>query len=179
MAVSIVDNTKLRSFMYIPGDDGEEGNFYVEGKGASEVTYNFDVSLYETHYISDLSKTTIVIGQSFNYSISTDIVGDETSAGFQVDRFVENIMGRKVGKEAETESLLVFLYRKGKQENSFYALKYKVSVQPANVAVSGGVPLKREYSVSGIGDAVVGSVVVSPTSNGDITAVFTPDEEVV
>lgn len=115
------------------------------------VDENPNAQVVEKHYTSDKASTRLTAGYAPQFPITGDQYQDN-----DVSEFIRDVAEeQKIG--VETDYVRVRLYQPiASKENTFYARKFRVSVEVSSIAGAGGEIISQEGNLNQVGDVVIG-----------------------
>lgn len=132
------------------------------GDGVKSYKINYNPKTSEEHYVHQDTGSTSV--DSYAPTVPVEMTAKIGDAAFE---FIDTLRkARAVLADAETDIVSVWLYETP-TAGAYPAEKQPVSIQIDDLTVEGGVPVKINYTINYLGDAVQGTF--NPTSGA-----FTP-----
>lgn len=126
------------------------------GKGVTEQTVSYNPQVTTEQYINEDNSTSFVDGYQVNIATPQTCYVEEP-----VFKYVDEIRRRRaIGKEAETEVLLVYLYNKN-ADGSYAAELNDVAIQIDDFGGPANEPTKINYTLNFSGDPVLGTVSIT------------------
>lgn len=133
--------------------------FEFMGVGFSSIDEKPNAQTREVRYVCDASSTQSIT----SYKWQADFSGDQIESEKVIEYLTAIGKECKTGADAETEYIKVDMDKKGTAENSYYARKFKVAVMISEFPNNDG-DLGLSGSFMGLGDPVIGTVTINPTT---------------
>ena len=134
------------------GENVEE--YVLMGVGFNTLDENPAPQKDSKTYISEKSQTSTIKSYQTTFAFDTDLIASEKAVMTIYD------IGRnhKTGADAEVDYVRVELFKPVEgEDNTFGARKFKVAVEVAGIAGSGGEIIKVTGNLSGVGDFIDGT----------------------
>lgn len=136
---------------YLNTEPGEESPAYHLMNVFETIDENPNAQVVEKHYTSDKAATKLTSGYAPQFPITGDQYLDNDVSEFIRDIAEEQQIG------VETDFIRVRLYQPiASKENTFYARKFRVSVEVSSITGAGGEIISQEGNLNQIGDVVIG-----------------------
>lgn len=160
MTTPKIKSSQVKSFMNtVPGGTA---SYDLIGDGVTSLKMNYNPKTTEETYIHQ--DTASISVDSYAPVIPVEMTA---KIGDEVFEFIDGLRkARAVGADAETSIVNVWLYEAA-VAGAYPAEKQDVSIQIDDVTIEGGSPVKINYTINYVGDAVIGTF--NPT-----TFAFTP-----
>ena len=128
---------------YLNTEPGGESPAYHLMNVFETIDENPNAQVVEKHYTSDKAATKLTSGYAPQFPITGDQYLDNDVSEFIRDIAEEQQIG------VETEPI-------ASKENTFYARKFRVSVEVSSITGAGGEIISQEGNLNQIGDVVIG-----------------------
>ena len=136
---------------YLNTEPGGESPAYHLMNVFETIDENPNAQVVEKHYTSDKAATKLTSGYVPQFPITGDQYLDNDVSEFIRDIAEEQQIG------VETDFIRVRLYQPiASKENTFYARKFRVSVEVSSITGAGGEIISQEGNLNQIGDVVIG-----------------------
>lgn len=146
---------------------GTATDFSFMGTGFLNIDESPDAQVVEKRYVCDASSS-----KSVNkYNWSADLTADQIKNDAVIEDIVNIGKELKTGADCEREYMKVDLDKPATEEGSYYARKFRVSVQVTGYTDNDG-ELQVAATLGGLGDPVIGTAKIT-TTNGVSKATFT------
>jgi len=151
-----IKSSQIKTFMNtVPGGTA---SYDLIGDGVTSLKVNYNPKTTEETYIHQDSASISV--DSYAPVIPVEMTA---KIGDEVFEFVDTLRKtRAVGAAAETTIINVWMYETA-VSGAYPAEQQNVSIQIDDVTIEGGVPVKINYTINYVGDAVLGTF--NPTTN--------------
>lgn len=162
-------------FLEVPAADGGDAKFHLAGVYSDDLSISYNPVTEESQDVTEVASTTDVTGYALNIPVSTKVVAKAGDKGYELSAFIQKLR-RKLATagDAETKVLVVDTYEAGETDGSFVAQQFRGTIQIDTYGGPASESLGVDYTVNINGEPTDGTVVVTKSENGDMTAVFTP-----
>lgn len=159
-------------FLSVPDEGGSTSKFRLAGIYSDDITFNYNPKTEESQDVTEVASTTDVVGYGLSIPVVTKVVAKAGDKGYEVSAYIQKLR-RKLATvgDAETDAIIVDTYEGS--EGSFTAQKFKGVIQIDTYGGPASESLGISYTVYANGAPVDGTVAITTTDNGDMTAEFT------
>lgn len=149
--------------------------FNLAGVYTEDLTVNFNANVEETGDVTSVVKSKSVTDYAPSFDVETKVVEATGQKGYVLSHYIEGLQEKlAAASEAETEVLLVKLYKQGTTVEDVFGQKFAAIVSFTTLGGSYDSALAMSYTVDLTSEPVNGDVVITENgATGDKTAVFT------
>lgn len=158
MADTTVTKIKRSEFAaFINTTPGSDATYVRMGKGITGQTVAYNPTVNTEQYINEDSATNSI--DAYAPSINTP---QTCYAGEPVFEYVDGLRrARAIGSAAETDIVLVYIYSKSAETNTYNAEKNKCTISIEEFGGDAGNPVSLTYTVSLNGDPEIGTAAIT------------------
>lgn len=139
---------------YLNTGKGSTEAWELMGAGFNTLDENPSAQSESKVYINDRSQTSYIKNYQTQFPFDTDLIKSENA----IMSLYEIGRGQKTGVDAELEYIRVELFKPvTDKENNFEARKFRVSVEVAGIAGSGGEAIKVTGNLNAVGTFTEGT----------------------
>lgn len=154
-----------------------EPEFNLAGVYTEDLTVNFNANVEETGDVTSVIKSKAITDYAPSFDIETKVVEADGQKGYVLSNYIEGLQEKlAAAADAETEVLLVKLYKKGTTEEDVFGQKFDANIAFNTLGGSFDSALGMSYTVDLTSEPVSGDVSITTDASGDKTATFTAIE---
>lgn len=148
--------------------------YNLAGVYTEDLTVNFNANVEETGDVTSVVKSKSITDYAPSFDVETKVVEATGQKGYVLSNYIEGLQEKlAAAADAETEVLLVKLYKQGTTETDVFGQKFDANIAFNTLGGSFDSALGMSYTVDLTSEPVSGDVVITTDASGDKTATFT------